>query len=146
MEMSMFSSDTKKEKRHKQRLSSFDSAVCNLEKYAKHPLDDELSRAGFIQLFEIAVELFWKTLKDYLETQEVIVNTPKETLRSAFKCGLLCEGETALDMLQARNQTSHVYSEDISDSVLYNIQAKYVKVLRANLDLQKRKLTGETDG
>lgn len=47
MSMDMFSDD-KQMNRYIQRLSHLESSVCNLEKYINHPLEDDLSRAGFV--------------------------------------------------------------------------------------------------
>ncbi|MFI3200534.1 MAG: HI0074 family nucleotidyltransferase substrate-binding subunit [Eubacteriales bacterium] len=127
------------EKRWKLRLKSFDKAVSNLLKYKDNVLADELSKAGFIQLFEIAMELCWKTLKDYLESESgIMVNSPKETIRSAFQCGVVQDGDILLKALQARNLTSHIYSEDVTEEIICEIRENYIVCIVETLENLKQ--------
>ena len=70
----------------------------------------ELEEQGLIHTFESTHELAWNVLKDYLEAQgfaELIGS--KNATRQAFKNGLLEDGEAWMDMIRARNLTSHTY-------------------------------------
>ena len=72
----------------------------------------ELEKQGLIQAFEFTHELAWNVLKDYLEAQgfaELIGS--KNATQQAFKNGLLEDGEAWMDMIRARNLTSHTYQD-----------------------------------
>lgn len=85
--------------------------------------------------FELAFELMWKTLKDYLEFNGVDIGiiSPTNVLRSAASSGLLeemdVEGEDLIEMLRARNQLTHVYDFETALDLLERIKATYVPEL-----------------
>ena len=70
-----------------------------------------LEQAGVIQTYEITFELAWKTLKDFLESKEVIAQFPRDVIKEAFKNKIIKAGEIWLDMLEKRNLMSHTYDE-----------------------------------
>ncbi len=70
---------------------------------------DELDRDGVIQRFEFTFELLWKTLKLFLDGEGIITKSPKEALKETFRYGLIKDENLFLDMLEDRNQTSHIY-------------------------------------
>lgn len=71
-----------------------------------------LEKEGLIQRFEYTFELAWKTVKDYLEYQEVPVTFPREVIKEAFHYGLIEDGEMWMDMLEKRNLLAHTYDEE----------------------------------
>ncbi len=84
----------------------------------------ELEQQGLIQRFEFTHELAWKVLKDYLEEQGFVgIIGSKNATRDAFKEGLLEDGQVWMDMIQARNETSHTYDTErakkIADQILF---------------------------
>lgn len=52
----------------------------------------QLETEGVIQRFEYTMELAWKTLKDYLESENVVLDqiTPRTVIRRAFEAGVGC--------------------------------------------------------
>ena len=91
---------------------------------------DQLDRDGVIQRFEFSFELLWKTLKLFLADEGIIANSPKEALKETFRFGLIKDDEVFLDMLEDRNQTSHIYSEDISKEIFGRIKKKYLNAFK----------------
>lgn len=82
--------------------------------------EQELMRDGVIQRFEYTFELSWKTLKRFLEEyglERVDTLTNRELFRLGGEAGLLREVEPWLAYLRRRNQTSHIYSEEIAQEV-----------------------------
>jgi nucleotidyltransferase substrate binding protein (TIGR01987 family) len=86
---------------------------------------DELDRDGVIQRFEFTFELLWKALKIYLEYQGVIVKTPRGSFVEAFRIGLIDNEKAFLDMLEDRNNTSHIYDKETSEKIYNRIKKNY---------------------
>ncbi len=103
---------------------------------------DQLDNDGVIQRFDFTFELMWKTLRLFLLSEGIITNSPREALKEAFRFGLISDEECFIDMLEDRNQTSHIYSEEISKSILNRIKKNYLPVLKKlSVELNKRIIT-----
>lgn len=113
-----------------QRLDSFQRAVGLLhEALADGPGPlSQLEREGAAQRFEFTVELAWKTLADYLAAQAAPVQppSPKAVVKAAFAAGILADGQLWIDMLDLRNQLSHVYDGEKFDAAVAQIHAHYL--------------------
>ena len=84
-------------------------------------------RDGLIQRFEFTFELAWKTLKTVFEAEGLLgLNSPKTVLREAYAAELINDDDTWLKMLNDRNTTAHIYSEDLAKEICQNIKEKYV--------------------
>lgn len=125
--------------RWKQRFENFDKSYKLLNKYAKQPITTELERAGIIQFFEMTFELAWKVLKDYLEAQEYLVKSPRETVKQAFQIGLIDNGHVWMDALSNRNLTTHTYDEELANKMTNEIITMYLP----ELDKMYEKLSKE---
>ena len=90
----------------------------------------ELERAGLIQIFEFTFELGWKTIKDYLQEQELPSQFPKDAIKQAFQTGMIADGELWLDMLHQRHLMSHTYSQQNAETALRLIIDLYYPALR----------------
>jgi nucleotidyltransferase substrate binding protein (TIGR01987 family) len=98
-----------------------------------------LEKEGLIQRFEYTFELAWKTLKDYLESQEVTAGYPREVIKSAFHYGLIKDGEVWMDMLEKRNLMAHTYDEARLKMAVDKIKNEYYDALKqAYLDLSEK--------
>jgi nucleotidyltransferase substrate binding protein (TIGR01987 family) len=93
----------------------------------KSPLT-QLEKEGVIQRFEYTMELAWKTLKDYLESEGVVFDqiTPRAVIRRAFEAGIIKQGEIWQNALDARNRMSHTYNFDIFEQVIADIHTSYL--------------------
>ena len=65
-----------RETRWKQRFENFEKSYRLLEQSLEIESPSIVERAGIIQFFEITLELSWKRLKDYLESQDVEAKFP----------------------------------------------------------------------
>jgi len=90
---------------------------------------NQLDRDGVIQRFEFTFELAWKSLRLFLSDQGILVNSPKQALKAAFKYGLITDEKLFLDMLEDRNLTSHLYSEEETKEVFKRIKKSYSSAL-----------------
>ncbi len=115
--------------RWKQRFDNFHRAYLNFQEAIAlanmRPLS-KLEEQGLIQSFEYTHELAWKVLKDYLEEQGFTdVVGSKNATRIAFKEGLIQHGEIWMQMIEARNQTSHGYNMEIAAAISTRIRTLY---------------------
>ena len=132
--------DELKELRWKQRFSNFEKAFRLLNQYIRKPLETDLERAGIIQLFEVAFELSWKVMKDYLEAEELRVNSPREVIKTAFHIGLIENGHVWIDALTDRNLTVHTYDEAVAKKMVQEIAESYFLELEKLYERLKKEL------
>jgi len=119
------------------RLKDFKKALERLKEAYTRSLDrketDEYSffRDSAIQRFEFTVEIFWKTLRDFLKTEEGITcKSPKGCIREFFSSGYLNEDQARklLEMIDSRNLTSHTYHEEVAEEIFKRIE-NYIALL-----------------
>ena len=80
-----------------------------------------------IKAFEYTFELAWNTLRDLLRSQgDATLLGSRDTLREAFRLGLIDDGETWMQMIQDRNLTSHTYNRPTADAIVANISGLYL--------------------
>lgn len=122
--------DNKKIVRFKQRFTNFEKSVNALERAVEIKNPSETEKGGIIQFYEIAFELAWKTIKDYLEAGGYIVKSPCEAIKQAFQIELITNGETWLEALDDRNLTTHIYDEQIAEKIVSKIKSTYFHLLK----------------
>lgn len=119
-----------------QKCENYRNAVTQLEdavaRYQKTP-EDSLYRDGLIQRFEFTVELAWKSIKEYLEDQGMVLSiaSPRGILKEAYAAGVLEDGELWNSILTARNLTSHVYDEATAIGIAQQICTEFLPPLQA---------------
>lgn len=119
-----------KEIRWRQRFQNFEKAYNQLhEAMIRVEQLSTLEKEGLIQRFEYTFELAWKTMKDYLESQEVTVGYPREVIKSAFHYGLIKDGEVWMDMLEKRNLMARTYEETRFNMAINKIKEEYYSAL-----------------
>lgn len=101
--------------RWQQRFANFRKALARLAEAVDLRQTRELTlleRQGLIKAFEFTHELAWNTLKDYAEFKgiEGLIGS-RDATRTAFKVGLIEDGENWMEMINSRNQTAHAYDE-----------------------------------
>lgn len=80
---------------------------------------------ALVQAYEICFELAWKVLKDYLAENGIIVYLPKEVIKEAFASEVIKDGQLWINMLDARNSTSHEYNLDKVKQILERVAFAY---------------------
>lgn len=124
---------THDEPRRHYRLKNFSRAFVLLRDALERPVKElnELEREGVIQRFEYTFELAWKTLKDRLEFDGLVLNpvTPRNVIRAAFKAKLIDDGEAWIDMLVDRNLMSHTYDFQKFEVVANQVRERYLCLL-----------------
>lgn len=99
--------------RWQKRFSNFERAYNKFASILAIDKMGEIEQMALIQAFEFTFELAWKTLKDYLEENGFIVNSPREVLRQAFQSGYIQNGDVWMTALKKRNETSHLYNDGV---------------------------------
>lgn len=121
--------------RWKQRFNNYLKALQTLQRAVALSEQRELSELeaqGLIQGFEFTHELAWNVLKDYLHEQGIVgLIGSKNASREAFKNGLIADGEAWMDMVKARNLTSHTYNIEIAESIVHDILQRFYPAFAA---------------
>jgi nucleotidyltransferase substrate binding protein (TIGR01987 family) len=126
--------------RWQQRFSNYNKALSQLEAFVEPPALNEREQQGLIKAFEYTFELAWNTLRDLLRSQgNATLLGSRDTLREAYRLGLIEAGETWMLMIQDRNLTSHTYNRATADAIGAQILQSYLPCFLAlRLTLEKR--------
>ena len=89
-----------------------------------------MDRAAVIQAFEFTFETFWQAFKKVVEAEGQAAPFPRAAIAGAFQLGVIDDEDTWLDMIRDRNQTSHTYNENVSQTIYANIRSHYVKAFQ----------------
>ncbi len=115
-----------------ERIENFNRAFgifCDAVNAYNTNRENILTHMALVQSYEVCFELAWRVLKDYLAENGIIVYMPKEVIKEAFHNNVIENGQIWIDMLNARNATSHEYNMDKINSILNNIRNSYQKEL-----------------
>lgn len=88
----------------------------------------QLAKKGVTRRFARVVELAWKTLKDYLESENVVLEpvTPRTVIRRAFEAGIIEQGDAWQKALDARNRMSRTYNLETFERAIADIRTSYL--------------------
>lgn len=114
-----------------EKINQFEKGLCTLEEVQRQE-KTVIVRDATIQRFEYTTELCWKAMKTFLwEWSGVDASTPKDVFREAGVAHILTSEEVALalQMIDDRNKASHIYSEELIDSLYQRIQ-NYTSLMR----------------
>ena len=103
--------------RCRQRFTNFSKSLAHLGSVASKTHLSDVEKAGMIQFFEVAFELSWKLMKDYLLAEGYDVKSPRESIKTALDYGLIADGTKWLEALEKRNLAAHTYDESILDEL-----------------------------
>ena len=118
--------------RWQQRFSNYRRALEQLEDFFEPPTLNEREQQGLIKAFEYTFELAWNTLRDLLRSQgNADLLGSRDTLREAFRLGLVADGEAWMLMIQDRNLTSHTYNRGTAIEIEAHIRDAYLNCFQA---------------
>lgn len=92
-------------------------------------------RDACIQRFEYCIELSWKISMKILGLN---TKAAKPAIREMARNDLIANPETWLDFIEARNDSSHAYDEDIAQKVFKQIELFFVEVTDLLHKLEKQ--------
>jgi nucleotidyltransferase substrate binding protein (TIGR01987 family) len=117
--------------RWQQRFSNYCRALEQLEGFFEPPELNAREEQGLIKAFEYTFELAWNTLRDLLKSEgNADLVGSRDTLREAYRVGLISDGTTWMAMIQDRNLTSHTYNRTTAIQIATNIREGYLECFR----------------
>ncbi|MBN1849210.1 MAG: nucleotidyltransferase substrate binding protein [Deltaproteobacteria bacterium] len=129
-----------KDIRWKQRFQNYEKAFLLMKRTLEIQNPSEAEKGGIIQFYEMAFELAWKLMKDYLEEVGYTVNSPREAIKQAFQSGIIEDGQKWIEALEDRNLTTHTYDESIAEKVVSAIRSLYFPILMQLYSFMKKEL------
>lgn len=118
--------------RWKQRFENFKKAFLLLKEVEE--MDylklNQLEKEGLVQRFEFTLELAWKTLKDKMEDDGLILDqiSPKSVIREAYQNKYISDPEVWFKMIGDRNLLSHTYDVSIFEKLVPLILKEYLLI------------------
>lgn len=97
-------------------LADLRRAVDRLRQALDRP-EDEFLRDACIQRFEFSFELSWKGVQALARLYGQECPSPRAAFSTALRNEWIHDEESWLDMLEARNLTSHTYRESVAQDV-----------------------------
>jgi len=130
--------------RWQQRFANYQRVLEQLKSFFDPPPRNEREEQGLIKAFEYTFELGWNTLRDLLRSEgnsELIGS--RDTLREAFRVGLVVDGNAWMQMIQDRNLTSHSYNRATAELIAANVRNRYLAAfVQLHATLQARLESG----
>ena len=118
-----------KDTRWKQRFQNYEKSFLLLKRTLEIENPSEAEKGGLIQFYEMAFELAWKLLKDYLYELGFNINSPREAIKQAYQSDIINSGQEWIDALEDRNLTTHTYDEETAEKVVKSINESYFPLL-----------------
>ena len=131
--------------RWQERLQNYKKSVENLNETIQCIGQNGLNKIytmALVQAFEICFELAWKTMKDYLEFNGIKTDTPRDTIKTAFSTNLIKDGQGWIEMMEARNKTSHTYRETFANQLADDILQTYSRLIENFETTMDNKING----
>jgi len=131
--------------RWKQRFKNYKkarAAMTNALDLARSRKLSDLEKQGLIKGFELAFELAWNVMKDYLEEQGITdIIGSKNAIRHALRNGLIDDGQVWMDMAKIRAVSSRAYDEATAEKIFAKIAADFREPF-ASLERKMESLEG----
>ncbi len=110
-------------------LENARQASAQLASYLALPVTHDRDKAGIIQAFEFTFEATWKLFQKIAVGEGGVATYAKQAIAAAFALKLI-DGEALwLDMLDARNTTSHTYRREIADAIYSGVRDRFAGAL-----------------
>ena len=120
--------------RWKDLLKHYEQALGRLSKIVDLKRErqlNEFEEDSVIKRFEFTYEMAWKLMMSYEKSNGVLqLMGSKDVVRNAISMSLIENGEAWMDMIDARNRTSHLYDEGMAKDVIDAIVNDYYPLLQ----------------
>lgn len=129
-----------------ERLNTYRNAVTRLAEVIDISRQRKLTQIecdSLIKRFEFSFEMGWKLLMSYEKDNGVTdLHGSRDTIRQAYRLSLIDNGEAWLEMVDDRNNTSHLYDEemtvDIADDIIHTYYPLFVELQKKMEELASR--------
>lgn len=115
-------------------LHTLNEALKFSEQSQKNEIQFKIARDACIQRFEYSIELSWKIAMKKLGSQTKFA---KPAIREMARAGLIDSAEMWLDFIEARNNSSHSYDEDVAQKVFAQIKKYALAAEKLLTELKK---------
>lgn len=123
------------------QLENLENAAERLKAALEYdPLELDIVMDAVIQRFEFTFETAWKSVKLAAKAVGYDCKSPKGCLKLAYRMGWIDDEERWLELLEARNLTSHTYDQetaiDVYETIKENFQVfgSLLRELREEID------------
>ncbi|MEA1999465.1 MAG: HI0074 family nucleotidyltransferase substrate-binding subunit [Euryarchaeota archaeon] len=107
----------------KLQLKNFENVTKRLKFALEYdPLELDIALDATIQRFEFTFEMAWKSVKLAAKAVGYDCKSPKGCLKLAYRMGWIEDEEKWLELLEARNLTSHTYDQDTAMDVYETVK------------------------
>jgi nucleotidyltransferase substrate binding protein (TIGR01987 family) len=113
----------------KAEFVNFKRALKKLEEICKKE-EDEIIRDATIQRFEFTFETAWKCLKRIAYLEGLDCFSPKSCFEVGFKMGFIEDEDIFLEIIDCRNQTTHIYNEDMAIEIYKKIRGRFLDAFK----------------
>lgn len=113
-------------------FEQFKEAFSRLKEAVSIKEESDIKRDAVIKRFEFTYELLWKTYKKIARFQKLDYFSPKACFQFAFKSGLIDDEGLFLEIIDARNKTTHVYSQEEAKEIYNFIKEKVIDAFTAS--------------
>jgi len=104
----------------KRSLERLESAMSSRESLFKEGFS-EFYLDIMVKRFEFTYEMSWKSIKRYLAFNGIDSTSPRSCFKEAYAMGIIADESVWLSMIEDRNLTSHIYSEEETRGILDRI-------------------------
>ncbi len=107
-------------------MANYKKALAQLGEFVNKAELSKLEEIGLIKAFEFTFELAWNVIKDFYQYQGITeIQGSRDAFRTAFKQGLIEDGETWMSMIESRIQTNNAYNESVAGDIARDIINSY---------------------
>ena len=108
------------------QLENFENATKRLKAALEYdPLELDIVMDAVIQRFEFTFEMAWKSVKLAAKAVGYDCKSPKGCLKLAYRMGWIKDEERWLELLEARNLTSHTYDQETAMDVYETVKENF---------------------
>lgn len=127
------------------RFSGYKKAFALLSEFINQKELSKIQRLGLIKAFDLTFDLAWNAIKDYYQYQGITeIQGSRDAFRTAFKQGLIEDGETWMSMIESRIQTTHTYNGSVTSEIAQDIINNYYNRFK-ELETKLEKLAKDKD-
>lgn len=119
--------------KHKTHFDNYIKAIENLAEVLQIQSPSPFEIESAIKRFEMAFELGWKSIQDFLKTKGINAIGPKGALQEALANGIIADDQSWNDMQKSRNLSVHVYEEKQA-VMIYAQLGRYLSLMQSLRD------------